>query len=296
MGHTAGMDERTADHRLIGLMTLLAVARLGRFTAAAESLGVNHSTVSRRLDALERVLGGRVLDRSAGGWEVTALGHQALSAAERIEEALTSLDDGSSGTAGLSGTVRLGCPDAFAVHIAAPALGRLQAAHPGLAVELISATQRARQHRTGLDLEIVVGRPEIHRATAAHVKDYALRLYATQEYLNRHGEPATIAELENHRLNYYVESVLTVDDLDRATESLPRMRRGVASTNVLAHVTTTLASTGIGLLPDFLASEDDRLIPVLEEAFAHPVAYWAVGREEALRNPAVQALYAALRH
>lgn len=289
------MEQKNAEQHLTGLMTLLAVARLGKFTAAAASLGVNHSTVSRRIEALERLLDGRVLDRSAVGWEVTALGQRALAAAEQIETALSSFHDDRSESAGLRGTLRLGSPDAFAVHIAAPALGRLQSEHPDLEVELISATQRARQNRTGLDLEIVVGRPELHRASAAHVMDYSLRLYATAGYLQRFGEPNTIDKLADHRLNYYVESVLTVDDLDRATAGLPRMRRGVASTNVLAHVTTTLAGTGIGLLPDYLAEGDNRLRPVLEDSFSHAVSYWAVGREEALRNPAVHALYSALR-
>lgn len=63
------------------LMTFLSVARLGRYTAAGEVLGVNHSTVSRRIAALETAMGGRVLVRTAGGWEVTALGRRAVAVA-----------------------------------------------------------------------------------------------------------------------------------------------------------------------------------------------------------------------
>jgi DNA-binding transcriptional LysR family regulator len=75
-------------------MTFLSVARLGRYTAAAEVLGVNHSTVSRRITALESAMGGRVLVRTAGGWEVTDLGHRAVTIAERIEASLRELVDG----------------------------------------------------------------------------------------------------------------------------------------------------------------------------------------------------------
>ena len=67
------------------LMTFLAVARLGRYTAAAEVLGVNHSTVSRRIATLEEAMGGRILVRTAGGWEITDLGRRALTTAESIE-------------------------------------------------------------------------------------------------------------------------------------------------------------------------------------------------------------------
>ncbi|MDS2172909.1 MULTISPECIES: LysR family transcriptional regulator [Actinomycetes] len=290
--HPSG--EPQAQH-LDALMTFLSVARLGRYTAAADALGINHSTVSRRIAGLERSLGGRVLARTPSGWEVTALGQRALAAAERVEDALASLAGDGEQDGRISGVVRLGSPDAFAVHLATSALAELQQANPNLAVELISATQRARQNRSGLDLEIVVGRPQIHRAQAEHVMDYALRLYATEEYLARHGRPADLSELAGHRLNYYVEAVLTIDDLDRATQRLPTMRRGIASTNVLSHVTATTAGAGIGLLPDYVAVHHSELIHLLPEHYVHRLSYWAVGRQEALRNPAVQAVYAALR-
>lgn len=287
-------DLRVMTDHLDELMTLLAVGRLGRYTAAAESLGVNHSTVSRRISSLERALGGRVMLRAASGWALTDLGQRAVEAAEKIEEAMGGLTDREQDHAAFTGTVRLGAPDAYSVHIAAPAMAGLLRRYPQLSIENISATQRARQVRSGLDLEVVVEKPEIRHATASHLTDYALRLYATREYLERNGTPQSASELSEHPLNYYVESVLTVDDLDRAVARLPRMRRGVASTNILAHVTATLAGAGIGLLPDYVARQDPRLQPVLAEEIAHPLSYWAVIRPDAMRNPAVEAVYRAL--
>src|SRR5699024_2107103 len=60
------------------LLVLLAVARTGLFTTAAETLGLNHTTVSRRIAALEKDLGGRTLARTVGGWELTDLGRKAV--------------------------------------------------------------------------------------------------------------------------------------------------------------------------------------------------------------------------
>ena len=57
---------------------LLAVGRSGRYITAAEELGINHTTISRRIAALEQAMGGRVLARVAGGWELTDLGREAL--------------------------------------------------------------------------------------------------------------------------------------------------------------------------------------------------------------------------
>lgn len=276
------------------LMTFLAVARLGRHTAAADVLGVNHSTVSRRIAALEEALGGRVLVRSASGWQVTELGRNALAVAESVEAALRRLDDGGTGDP-VQGVVRIAAPEAFTSVFLVPAMTALQREHPGLAVELLAATQRVRQHRSGVDLEIVVGRPQVQRAFATPVCSYALRLYATPEYLARRGEPRTLGGLAQHPLVYYVESSLQVDELDRATQALPASPPSIRSTSVFAHVAATAAGAGIGMLPDFLGERDERLVRVLDGVYAHPLAYWAVAREEGPRNPAVAAALGAVQ-
>ncbi len=277
------------------LMTFLAVSRSGRYTTAADALGVNHSTVSRRIAALEHAMGGRVLVRTPAGWEVTALGRQALEVAERIDASLRELG-GPSGV-DLRGVVRIAAPEAFTATFLVPAMTALRREHPLLTIELLTATQRARQHRSGVDLEIVVGRPEVLRAYATPVCAYSLRLYATPAYLAERGSPARIGELAGHPLVYYVESSLQVDELDRALQELPPSPPSLRSTSVFAHIEATAAGAGIGILPDFVADRDSRLERVLGDQWSHPLAYWAVARDEGARNPAVaEALRAIVGH
>ena len=73
------------------LLILLSVARLGRFTAVAEALETTHTTISRRILALDKKLGGRTLERTPHGWELTELGRQAVAAAEGVEQSLGNL-------------------------------------------------------------------------------------------------------------------------------------------------------------------------------------------------------------
>lgn len=275
------------------LLVLLTVARRGRFTAAAQELGINHTTVSRRVASLERAVGGRVLMLTGAGWELTELGRDLLGAAEAIETALESVEQRRSGSVRLSGTVRVASPDGFAIHVLVPAAARLQAEHPDLDVEVVTATQRARQARSGVDIEIVVGRPQVRRASADHLRDYALRLYATRAYLDRAGTPAVTADLRSHRLVYYIDSALQVDDLDEAARRLPTPRSSLRSTSVFAHVAAVLADGGIGLLPDFMAAGEPTLVPVLPE-YAHHTGYWAMTRTESQRSTAVRGVLDAL--
>lgn len=288
------MDWEELHTNLPSLMTFLTVARLGRFTAAADSLGINHATVSRRIGALEKMTGQRLLLRSQSGWEITTQGRQVFEIAEEIEQSLTRLVKDDAATA-VTGTVRIGAPEAFSGHIAAPVLARVQRKYPALDIELFASTQPARQNRSGLDLEIVVGKPEVPRAWERPLFEYQLKLYATETYLEDHGTPQTLQDLEQHRLNYYVEAILLVQDLDAALTTLPQMRPGISSTNVYAHLTATLQGAGIGLLPDFLADAHPALVTVLEEEFTYPAIFWAVVRQESLRNPAVATVYQALR-
>lgn len=277
------------------LLVLLAVGRSGRYKTAAEELGLNHTTISRRIAALEESVGGRVLARGAGGWELTDLGRDALAAAETIESAVRSLAVDTAGDRALEGVVRISATDGFSAYIAAPAAAHVQRRHPRIAVEIVATTRPATQQRSGLDVEVVVGEPKVHRATATKLGDYCLGLYGARDYLARHATPTSIADLGRFPLVYFIDSMLQVDDLDVATNFAPAMRESVSSTNVFVHVEATRAAAGIGLLPCFMADRHDDLVRVLPVDVAVRLTYWLVTRAETMRRPEVAAVVEAIR-
>jgi len=274
------------------LLVLLAVARDGRYTTAATRLGLNHTTVARRIDALEQALGGRVLARGTAGWVLTPLGEQALTAAEGVEQAMRSL---SPEAPTLQGVIRLSATDGFSGFIAAPAIVAVRRQHPDVSLEIVAATRRAAQHRVGVDLEVVVGRPHVQRAEAIHLADYVLGLYASRAFLEWRGMPRSPAELTGAPLVYFIESMLQVDALDEARRSTRGMTDAVSSTNVFVHVDATRAGAGFGLLPAFLADRHDDLVRLFPDEIEERLPYWLVCRPEALRQPTAIAFIAALR-
>ncbi|AUI50228.1 LysR family transcriptional regulator [Arthrobacter crystallopoietes] len=277
------------------LLILLAVARTGRFTTAAESLGLNHTTVSRRITALEKSLGGRTLARTVGGWELTDLGRRAVRAAEDVETAVATINEGEEEADQIAGVVRISATDGFSAFIIAPAVAQLRRKHPNLSVEIVNVTRRALQHRSGLDLEVVVGEPQVHRAEAIRLGYYMLGMYASRRYLEDFGTPASVAELSEHRLVYFVDSMLQVDDLDAPRRLVPGMLDSLSSTNVFVHVEATRAGAGIGFLPCFMAGRHPDLVRLLPEDFQERLPYWMVLRPDSLRQPAVAAVAEALR-
>ncbi len=287
---TADVPVPSADDLLI----LLAVGRTGRYVSAADQLGVNHTTISRRIAALEQAIGARVLTRVGAGWELTDRGREVLAAAEAIEAAVRSLADADGGPRALEGVVRISATDGFSAYIAAPAAAEVQREHPGVSVEIVAATRRASQQRASVDIEIVVGEPTVHRAQAIRLRDYCLGLYGSRRYLSEHGTPREVGELTGHPLVYFIDSMLQVDELDLAASFAPAMRQSVSSTNVFVHVEATRADAGLGLLPCFMADRHDDLVRVLPAEVSVRLTYWLVTRAETLRRPEVEAIVEAI--
>lgn len=277
------------------LLVLLAVARSAKFTTAAQTLGLNHTTVSRRIAALEKALGGRVLAKAAGGWELTELGARAVRAAEQVESVMGALGPSGKAPDPITGVVRMTATDGFSAYVAAPAVAALRREHPGLTVEIITMTRRALQQRSGLDIEVVVGEPQVHRAEAVRLGDYRLGMYASRAYLAEHGTPASVAELQAHPLVYFVDSMLQVDDLDAPRRLVPAMRDALTSTNVFVHVEATRAGAGVGFLPCFMGDRHEDLVRLLPDRIGELLPYWMVLRRDSLRRPAVAAVVQALR-
>lgn len=286
----ADMDTTPND-----LLVLLAVSRTAKFTTAAHNLGLTHSTVSRRIAALEKSLGGRVLARSDDGWELTDLGERAVAVAEQMETAVAELESPGQGPETVSGVVRMTATDGFSAYVASPAVAKLRRRHPGLSVEIVTVTRQALQQRSGLDIEVVVGEPRVHRAEAIELGDYELGLYASRDYLAANGTPASVEEVSDHRLVYFVDSMLQVDDLDAPRRLFPEMKDALTSTNVFVHVEATRAGAGIGFLPCFMADRHPDLVRLFPDSVAERLPYWMVLRPDSMRRPAIAAVVQGLK-
>jgi len=273
------------------LRFLLAVARSGRRRSAASDLGVDHTTVSRRIRALEKALGVRLLLRSADGWELTDVGRAVAEKARVIEDAVQEAADVVSGVteSPLRGVIRVTAPDGFGPMFVAPALAKLRMNHPQLVVELITATRQLNLQPAGFDIAIAVGTIDSSRLVSERICDYSQGLYASDTYIEIYGAPTTMQELTAHPLIFFVDSLLQVGDLD-LQRHLPGVSAKFMSTNIFAHVSATRAGGGIGLLPAFMADHHPDLRRVMDDVVDVRLAFSLAARRESLANPAVQAV------
>ncbi|MBQ0923565.1 LysR family transcriptional regulator [Saccharopolyspora endophytica] len=293
------MNNRNIDTRRLrvdDLRYLLALARTGRLVAAASALGVDHTTVSRRISALEKAVGVRLVERGADGWELTDTGRSVAESARPIEEAIENVATVAAGgdVASLRGTVRVTAPDGFGALFVAPALTRIQRAHPHLNVDLITATRELTVHQSGFDLAVAVGSPQGSRLVTEKLAEYSLSLYAAPEYLEEHGVPDSVDSLRSHVLIFYTGSMLRVGDLD-LERHLPGVTARFSSTNIFAHLEATRAGGGIGVLPDFLARRCPELVRLGSFGVDMRLPFYLAARRESASSPVVRVIRQALQ-
>ncbi|MBO9577453.1 MAG: LysR family transcriptional regulator [Microbacteriaceae bacterium] len=274
---------------------LLALARTGRLVTAATLLGIDHTTVRRRLTRLETSLGATLVEHGADGWSLTEIGRVVVERASPLEQIVQSVRDAVQGEEGaVRGTVRMSTPDGFGAKLASEAIAQVIARHPGISVELISSTRPLTSRASGYDLAVSIGEPRQGWLASEFLTNYVLGLYASRRYLAERGAIDSVEDLTRHRLVFYVDSHLNVAELDLA-RGFSGMHVGLGCTSVSAQVEATLFGAGIGLLPCFMAEDEPELVRVLPREVRFVVSYSLSIRRDSPSPEAVGLIRSALR-
>jgi DNA-binding transcriptional LysR family regulator len=282
------------------LIILLEIARCGSFLKAGNVLGLDNSTVSRRIAALERELKAPLVHRGAQGCTLTPLGERLLKSCEQVEAAIDEVrrvsgQESAKGQAsgGLTGLVRVATTEAFGTYVVAEVLARLHRDNPALQMELVTQT-RLSPYGVGADIEIGVGEPVQGRPGAFTLTDYRLGLYASEGYLEERGTPSRPSDIAEHSLIYYVEGLLRVADLDVLGQFGTVGHPAFGSTSPHAQLHATLCGAGIGLLPAFMAERISGLRRVLFDEVAVIAQFSAFIAPARLRRPAANQVMEAI--
>lgn len=170
----------------------------------------------------------------------------------------------------------------------------MREAHPQASIEIVTTTRRATQQRTDIDLQVVVGEPQVHRAETKELCSYTYGLYATAHYLDHRGVPGTMQELGAHSLIYFADAMVSVDALDMMHHLDIEHQPTISGSNTFVHVEATRAGAGIGLLASYMANRHPELIRVMRDDVDISLSYWMVARRDTLQRPEVIALIQSL--
>jgi DNA-binding transcriptional LysR family regulator len=246
---------------------VLAVARAGSLTQAAKALGIDHSTVFRRLNALEERLGVRFFERLPGGaYKATAAGERMAAAAERIEDEAISLERDLTGRDyRLAGRLRVTSSETLAYRLLTREIASFRVAHPGIMVELVIDNRVLSLSRREADVALRPVRPKEGDLWGRKLADVAWTVYGSRAYLNENGFPSSAAELACHALVCWDENAVGIGAADWLASVAPEDRITYRTTSLVNQLVAAKAGIGLAVLPCYLGDPEADLVRALPD-------------------------------
>ncbi|MGO4391148.1 LysR family transcriptional regulator [Variovorax sp. M-6] len=278
------------------LRFFLELARSGTLVGAARRLAVDHTTVARRIQALEKQVGTALFSREADGHRLTEAGRRLQPQVESMESAFLAVESASPGSQeGLSGLVRIGATEGFGTVVLAPKLALFAQAHPKLVIDLLAMPRLVHLSRREADIVISLERPARGPVVVTKLTDYVLHLYASKDYLARRGAIRTREDLRGHTFISYVDDLLFSKELQYLDELYKPDSFALRSTSILAQHQAALAGAGIAVLPAFIAGRDKSLRRLLPAEASFTRTFWMSVPAETRHLARMQATWNFLR-
>lgn len=279
------------------LRYFLELARAGTLVAAARRLGVDHTTVARRIQTLEKAMGMPLFAREASGHRLTEAGRGLQPQVEAMERAFHKLERSAAPVADetLSGLVRVGATEGFGTLVLAPTLATFAQRHPSLVIDLLALPRLVHLSRREADIVISLERPARGPVLATRLCDYSLHLYAARNYLAENPPIHALGDLRGHNFIGYVDDLLFSKELQYLNDLHHPERYALRSTSIMAQYQAVRAGRGIAVLPAFVAEEDPLLQRVLSEEVRFVRRFWMSMPVEARTLTRMKAVWNLLR-
>ena len=291
------MKEQIGLERLTGLIAFARAGSLGSYTAAARSLSVSPSAISKSIQRLERHFGVSLFTRTTRSLSFTAEGRdlhgrvlELLRQAEEIEQVVKSARSEPAGTLRIATSLPLG------LHLIAPAITDFRTRYPKVMIDLRLSDHIVGMVEESIDLAVRIGDLADSSLLSRRLSPYRLSCYASPDYLARNGAPGHPDELVGHEtinLRYQRTGQMFRWPFrvgEKEIEIVPSSPVIVDSSEAVIAAMT--AGAGIGMAASFMAAPRVRrkeLVPILPDFDVERhniVALWPQSRRT---NPAVRA-------
>jgi len=249
----------------------LAVARKGSITAAARDLGVNHSTVSRRITAFEDSMGARLFDRVASGYVLTQAGQEMLGSAQRMEDEALALDRKLYGRdTELSGELKVAAAGPLMNPFIMSQVRQFLADYPGIQLELVISNEIANLHAREVDIAIRATNNPPDTLVGRRIGRMTAMLYGPADFIAP-GEPGAPNSAAAPDVLIYSWRDRDYSAADWFTDVYPQAKVRLVINSPDAMLEAIRAGVGIGMVPCYMgdvAPGVRRLPPYHGEGFS----------------------------
>jgi len=267
--------------KLTTMKTFLAVVQEGSFSKAADKLDISPQLVSKYISALEDNLRTRLLHRTTRKVSVTEAGNQYYPRCQQvvidIEDMENSLNNLSEN---VSGVLSISAPMSFGTKHLAGLLVDFQKQYPNLKLDLRLTDQYVDIVEQGIDIALRIGVLKNSTLIAKKIAPIHLAVFASPDYLERHGTPQTLLDLQSHNYLRYSHSEPTkrlfgVNEL----KSELKLESNFVANNGDLLLNTAIAGGGIAMQPTFIAGEalaQGKVVRILKDYEPEPMGLYMV--------------------
>jgi DNA-binding transcriptional LysR family regulator len=273
-----------------------AAAEAGSFTHAGETLGLSQSAVSRQVSALEQDLEVALFHRHARGLILTEAGDQLFRTVQdvmaKLEAARERLTDSREKP---SGDLRITTTFGIGTNWLTPRLGQFLDHYPGIRLHVLLSDDELDLSMREADLALRLRAPSQPDLIRRRLFTVHYHLYASIEYLKRHGQPHSAEDLDHHRLlGLGIAGASFLDNLNSLLyvgrdQKNPRAA-SMTVNNMTALQRAVEAGVGIAVLPDYLNDPGNGLVKLLPQTVMPELECYLVYPEEVKNVARVQVL------
>ncbi|WP_366554135.1 LysR family transcriptional regulator [Aquibaculum sediminis] len=266
------------------LRVFLAVARAGSLSGAARILGVNHSTVFRRVGAFEDALGVRLFERVPGGYLLTPAGEEMRESALRVEAEVAAIGRKVRGQdLRLSGSLRITTIDMLALWLLPRHLTRFRTDYPGIEVEVSVSNAALNLTKREADVALRIGNSPPEALVGRRVGRLVFAVYGAREYRLRRPD----GELEAHDwIGFDSEHSALAR---RFAEFLPDVQPAYRVNSVAAAMGAAMAGMGLAPLPCGIADREAKLERICDLPPSFSLDLWLLTHEDLRRTARIRA-------
>jgi DNA-binding transcriptional LysR family regulator len=285
------VDQINWDH----YRTFLAVLDSGSLSAAARSLGLTQPTAGRHIEALEKAFGAPLFLRGPQGLLPTEKARAMRSHARAMASMSASLARIASGDMEeVRGTVRISASEVIAIEALPRILADLQERHPALEIELSASDTVEDLLNQEADIAVRMTTPQQSALLSRRIGVLPMGLYAHRRYLEKHGIPATLADLASHRMIGFDRQLAYIREIRRNNPIVADLNFQFRADSNLAQLAAIRAGLGIGVCQRALGRCDPDLVEVLPGLFDIGLETFVVMHEDLKRTPRYRTTFDAL--
>jgi DNA-binding transcriptional LysR family regulator len=267
--------DKISDFDWTQIRFFVAVAETGSLSACARATGASQPTVGRAIASLEEGLGVSLFKRHARGFELTQQGADLLPHARAMANAAADLSLAALGRSQtLEGTVRITASRIVATYVLPRILAKLQQAEPRIDVELVATDTVENLLFREADIALRMVRPTQQDLISRHIGDLPMGVYASRDYLAKHGEPQKVEDLFDHIMIGYDRSTLIIDGARAIGLNIHRDFFTYRTDDQIAYWQLVRAGLGIGFTARPVARLDDDVVRILPDLPIEPLPVW----------------------